>query len=118
MRPRTSETSFAPSAFNLGEAHKIVILSVTKGDDKPLEHPDRFHASDLMPPYIDFDTDACFRYVRRLNPGIETPSPSARDGEEPDRRMKGTVAKYAFETIARVMDEEADGGTLFPEGSR
>jgi hypothetical protein len=68
-----------------------------------------------MPTYIDFNTDACFRYVRRLDPDIEIPSPSARDSEEPDRRREEIVAKPS---IVRVMDEEADGGTLFPEGSR
>lgn len=71
-----------------------------------------------MPTYIDFDTDACFRYVRRLDPDIEIPSPSARDSEEPDRRREEIVAKHASSSIVRVMDEEADGDTLFPEGCR
>ncbi len=71
-----------------------------------------------MPTYIDFDTDACFRYVRRLDPDIEIPSPSARNGEDPDRRREEIVAKHASSSIARVMDEETNGGTLFPERSR
>jgi hydrogenase nickel incorporation protein HypB len=37
-----------PAAFDLGEAHKVVILSVTEGEDKPLKYPDMFHAADLM----------------------------------------------------------------------
>ena len=37
-----------PAAFDLGEAHKVVILSVTEGDDKPLKYPDMFHAADVM----------------------------------------------------------------------
>ncbi len=37
-----------PAAFDLGEAHKVVILSVTEGDDKPLKYPDMFHAADLL----------------------------------------------------------------------
>ena len=36
-----------PAAFDLGEAHKVVVLSVTEGDDKPLKYPDMFHAADL-----------------------------------------------------------------------
>ena len=52
-----------PAAFDLGEAQKVVILSVTEGDDKPLKYPDMFHAADLMVinkvdllPYVDFST--------------------------------------------------------------
>ena len=37
-----------PAAFDLGEAHKVVILSVTEGEDKPLKYPDMFRAADLM----------------------------------------------------------------------
>ena len=51
-----------PAAFDLGEAHKVVILSVTEGDDKPLKYPDMFHAADLLIvnkvdllPYVAFD---------------------------------------------------------------
>ena len=60
-----------PAAFDLGEAHKVVILSVTEGDDKPLKYPDMFHAADLMLvnkvdllPYVDFDVDAADRATR------------------------------------------------------
>ena len=35
-----------PAAFDLGEAHKVVVLSVTEGEDKPLKYPDMFHAAD------------------------------------------------------------------------
>ena len=51
-----------PAAFDLGEQAKIVILSVTEGDDKPLKYPDMFRAAKLMLinkidllPYVDFD---------------------------------------------------------------
>ena len=37
-----------PAAFDLGEAHKVVILSVTEGEDKPIKYPDMFRAADLM----------------------------------------------------------------------
>jgi hydrogenase nickel incorporation protein HypB len=37
-----------PAAFDLGEAHKVVILSVTEGEDKPLKYPNMFHAASLM----------------------------------------------------------------------
>ncbi len=67
-----------PSSFDLGEAHKIVVLSVTEGDDKPLKYPDMFHAADLMIinkidllPYVDFDVERCIDFARQVNPTIE-----------------------------------------------
>ncbi len=77
-----------PAAFDLGEAHKVVILSVTEGEDKPLKYPDMFHAADLMLvnkidllPYLDFDVDACIANARRVNPGIRVLKVSATSGE-------------------------------------
>ncbi|MCF6217652.1 MAG: hydrogenase nickel incorporation protein HypB [Gammaproteobacteria bacterium] len=77
-----------PAAFDLGEAHKVVILSVTEGEDKPLKYPDMFHAADLMIlnkidllPYLAFDTDECINYARRVNPGIKVLQVSATTGE-------------------------------------
>jgi hydrogenase nickel incorporation protein HypB len=80
-----------PSAFDLGEAHKVVILSVTEGEDKPLKYPDMFNASDLMIlnkidllPYVDFDVERCIDYARRVNPKLEVLQVSARTGEGMD----------------------------------
>lgn len=77
-----------PAAFDLGEAHKVVILSVTEGDDKPLKYPDMFHAADLvllnkvdLLPYVDFDVDRCIEYARRIKPGIKVLRVSATTGE-------------------------------------
>jgi hydrogenase nickel incorporation protein HypB len=77
-----------PAAFDLGEAHKVAILSVTEGEDKPLKYPDMFHAADLMIlnkidllPYLDFDVDRCIDYARRVNPAIQVMRVSARSGE-------------------------------------
>ncbi|MBB3104821.1 hydrogenase nickel incorporation protein HypB [Azomonas macrocytogenes] len=76
-----------PAAFDLGEAHKVVILSVTEGEDKPLKYPDMFHAADLMLlnkidllPHLDFAVEACIEYARRVNPRIEVLEVSARTG--------------------------------------
>jgi len=67
-----------PSSFDLGEAHKVVILSVTEGDDKPIKYPDMFHAADLMLinkidllPYVDFDIERCIQYAKQVNPNID-----------------------------------------------
>ncbi|GAB2188909.1 hydrogenase nickel incorporation protein HypB [Sessilibacter sp. MAH1] len=77
-----------PAAFDLGEAHKVAILSVTEGEDKPLKYPDMFYASDLMIlnkidllPYLDFDVAACIEYARRVNPNIEIIECSAKSKE-------------------------------------
>jgi len=77
-----------PSSFDLGEAHKVVVLSVTEGDDKPLKYPDMFHAADLMLinktdllPYVDFDIERCIDYARRVNPDIQIIRLSSTKGE-------------------------------------
>ncbi len=77
-----------PAAFDLGEAHKVAILSTTEGEDKPLKYPDMFYAADLMIlnkidllPHLDFDVDACIEYAKRVNPNIEIIQVSARSGE-------------------------------------
>ena len=77
-----------PAGFDLGEAHKVVILSVTEGEDKPLKYPDIFHTSDLMLltktdllPYLDFDVEKCMDYARRINPRIKILQVSAKSGD-------------------------------------
>ena len=77
-----------PSAFDLGEAHKVVVLSVTEGEDKPLKYPDMFAAADLMilnkidlAPHLAFDEAACIGYARRVNPDIQVMRTSATTGE-------------------------------------
>ncbi len=77
-----------PAAFDLGEAAKVAILSVTEGEDKPIKYPDMFHAADILLlnkidllPYLDFDVAQCIEYARRVNPGIQIFKVSAKTGE-------------------------------------
>ena len=77
-----------PAAFDLGENHKVVILSVTEGEDKPIKYPDMFAAADLMLinkidllPHVDFDVDACIENARKVNPGIRVLQVSATSGD-------------------------------------
>lgn len=77
-----------PAAFDLGEAHKVVVLSVTEGDDKPLKYPDMFYAAHLMLlnkvdllPYVEFDVDQCIAYARRVNRDIDVLQVSATRGD-------------------------------------
>ncbi|ABQ26139.1 hydrogenase nickel incorporation protein HypB [Geotalea uraniireducens] len=66
-----------PASFDLGENHKVVVLSVTEGEDKPLKYPQMFHAADVMLlnktdllPHLDFDVEKCKEMARRVSPGI------------------------------------------------
>ena len=76
-----------PASFDLGEAHKVVILSVTEGEDKPLKYPDMFCAAGLMLlnkcdllPHLDFDADLAIEYARRINPRLQVIRISATSG--------------------------------------
>jgi hydrogenase nickel incorporation protein HypB len=88
-----------PAPFDLGEAHKAVILSVTEGDDKPLKYPDMFYAAGVMVlnkmdllPHVDFDTDLCIEYAHRVNPSLRVIRVSARSGEGMDTWLDWLLA--------------------------
>lgn len=77
-----------PAAFDLGEDHKVVVLSVTEGEDKPLKYPQMFHNSSVMLlnkvdllPHLDFDVAKCLEMARRVNPAITVFQVSARTGQ-------------------------------------
>jgi hydrogenase nickel incorporation protein HypB len=81
-----------PAGFDLGEAHKVVIVSVTEGEDKPLKYSGMFAASALMVvtktdllPHLDFDIDRLIENARRINPTIGVLKLSAKSGEGMDR---------------------------------
>lgn len=77
-----------PALFDLGESAKIVILSVTEGEDKPLKYPHMFRAATVMLlnkidllPYLSFDMERCVDHARTVNPGIVIFRVSATSGE-------------------------------------
>jgi len=77
-----------PAAFDLGEHHKVAILSVTEGEDKPLKYPDMFRAADVMLlnkcdllPYLEFDADLAEANALRVNPRLTIFRVSATSGE-------------------------------------
>lgn len=77
-----------PAGFDLGEQHKVVVLSVTEGEDKPLKYPHMFAAASLMLlnkvdllPWLTFDVDKCLAYARQVNPHIEIILTSAVSGD-------------------------------------
>ncbi|MCB0565606.1 MAG: hydrogenase nickel incorporation protein HypB, partial [Phaeodactylibacter sp.] len=77
-----------PSLFDLGEGARVVIISVTEGDDKPIKYPDMFHSSNLciinkidLLPYVQFDVEKAKEYARRVNHNLEFIELSATSGE-------------------------------------
>ena len=97
-----------PAAFDLGEAHKVVILSVTEGEDKPIKYPDMFRAASLMLlnkidllPYLDFDVAAAIAYARQVNPQIRVIQVSATSGAGMDEWLAFLRAGLAAAHSAR-----------------
>jgi hydrogenase nickel incorporation protein HypB len=98
-----------PAGFDLGEAQKIAILSVTEGDDKPLKYPDAFAAAstlvlskiDLLP-HLDFDVERCIAHARAINPDIVVLKLSARSGEG-----MGSWIDWLMKTSERATRAEA-----------
>ncbi len=95
-----------PASFDLGEDHKVAVLSVTEGEDKPLKYPDMFRAAEVMIinkvdllPHLRFDIEACRAYARQVNPRLEIFELSCHSGE-------GLDAWYAWlaEGAARKTD--------------
>jgi hydrogenase nickel incorporation protein HypB len=77
-----------PAMFDLGETKRVVVISVTEGEDKPLKYPYMFQSSDLclinksdLLPYVDFDVQKTIGYARTINPGLEFLVLSARSGD-------------------------------------
>ena len=80
-----------PALFDIGEQAKVVVISVTEGDDKPLKYPHMFSTADLVVvnktdllPYVDFDLDAFTAYARSLNPDVLILPLSVRSGDRLD----------------------------------
>jgi hydrogenase nickel incorporation protein HypB len=77
-----------PALFDLGEKAKVVIVSVTEGDDKPIKYPHMFRASEVMVlnkidllPHVQFDVERCIGHARQVNPKIRVIQLSATRGE-------------------------------------
>lgn len=77
-----------PAMFDLGEKERVVIISVTEGDDKPMKYPDMFHTSTLciinkidLLPYVPFSMQKVKENVLRVNPNLEILEVSCSTGE-------------------------------------
>ena len=81
-----------PAAFDLGETRRVVVLSVTEGDDKPLKYADIFAGADLLVinkidllPHVSFDVGRLLEYAHRIKPGLEVIELSATGGQGLER---------------------------------
>lgn len=77
-----------PSMFNLGEQARVVIISVTEGEDKPIKYPDMFHTSQIclinktdLLPYLECDLERLKNYALQVNPNLKFFEVSALKGE-------------------------------------
>ncbi len=86
LRPRARSLLFienvgnlvCPALFDLGERAKVVAMSITEGDDKPLKYPHVFRAASVLvltkvdlAPHVDVDPARCIEHARRINPALE-----------------------------------------------
>jgi hydrogenase nickel incorporation protein HypB len=77
-----------PALFDLGESAKVVVISVTEGDDKPLKYPNMFAGADLVVinkadllPHVDFDVERCMDNAQRVRPSVQSLVLSATRGD-------------------------------------
>ncbi len=88
-----------PAFFNLGEHYKIVILSVTEGDNKPIKYPEMFRLADLvlitkmdLLPYVEFNLELCIKHIHDITPNVDILPISAKN-------RQGLDAWYEWLTI-------------------
>ncbi|PIX41640.1 MAG: hydrogenase accessory protein HypB, partial [Armatimonadetes bacterium CG_4_8_14_3_um_filter_58_9] len=95
-----------PSMFDLGEKSKVLIVSVTEGEDKPLKYPYMFQASELvilnktdLLPYLDFDVDKFAACTHQVNPDAQILQVSATKGNGMEAWyewvIQGTTGKFS-----------------------
>jgi hydrogenase nickel incorporation protein HypB len=94
-----------PALFDLGERLRVVLMSVTEGDDKPLKYPHMFQASDVMVltkadllPHVEFDVARCREFARRVNPRLEILEVSATRGDGLDAWYGLLRGRHAWES--------------------
>ena len=100
-----------PAAFDLGEAHTVVMLSVTEGEDKPLKYPDIFRAADLLLlakcdllPHLEFNVEQALEHARRINPRLQVLCVSAHSGQGMEEWF-GWIESGLRIAAARIADQ-------------
>jgi hydrogenase nickel incorporation protein HypB len=91
-----------PSSYDLGEELRLVLLSVTEGEDKPLKYPTIFNSADIaiitkmdLAPAVEFDRGAALDNIQRVRPGMQVIQVSAKSGEGMDSWLELLRALHA-----------------------
>ncbi len=89
-----------PSSYDLGEALRVVLLSVTEGEDKPLKYPTIFHSADVavitkieLSLAVEFDRAAAHRSIQSVRPGMQVFEVSAKRGQGMDEWREFLVSR-------------------------
>ncbi len=97
-----------PAEFRVGEDHRVMVSSVTEGEDKPLKYPLMFRACELVVvnkidllPHLDFDLDKFLYHLDAVHPGAERLLVSARTGEGVDE-WRNWLLRAATSELAPV----------------
>jgi len=96
-----------PAMFDLGEKERVVIMSVTEGEDKPIKYPDMFHSASLcvlnktdLLPYVPFNMDNAREYIRQVNHDLPVIELSCTSGEGMDQWYQWLRSKIRVEEHA------------------
>ena len=84
-----------PSSYDLGEGLRLVLLSVTEGEDKPLKYPTIFHSADIavitkldLAEAVEFDAATAHKNIQAVRPGMPVLSLSAKTGQGMDKFLE------------------------------
>ena len=96
-----------PSSYDLGEALRIVLMSVTEGEDKPLKYPTIFNTADVavitkmdLADAVEFDREAALKSIQAVRPGIEIVEVSAKTGTGMDEWISFLGSQKKMRTLA------------------
>jgi hydrogenase nickel incorporation protein HypB len=110
-----------PASYDLGEALRAVLFSVTEGDDKPLKYPTIFNTSDVavlskidLLGSGDFDLDAARANIQAVRPGMEVLELSTRTGRGLDRWLESLTSRLSRLRAARPVARDLE---LLKEGN-
>jgi hydrogenase nickel incorporation protein HypB len=88
-----------PASYDLGESLRLVLLSVTEGEDKPLKYPTIFNTADVaviikmdIAAAVEFDLDAARANIQSVRPGMKVFEVSAKTGTGMDRFLKEVLS--------------------------
>ncbi len=103
-----------PALFDLGEQARVVLISVTEGEDKPLKYPHMIRTADLLIltktdllPHLDFDIERCEAWARQVRPDLPILRVSARNGEGMEAWMAWLKAHRVANLSSQAVQQEA-----------